>query len=72
MAVHSSSLAWRSHMDRRAWQGYSPWAYAELDITEHAHHTSQANKCMVICFEAIENHHRRLTLPHGKLIAKQF
>ena len=71
MATHSSILAWRIPMDRGAWQGYSPWGHTELDITEHVHQTSPANKCIIICCEAIENHHRRLTLSHSKLIAKK-
>ena len=37
MATHSSILAWRIPMDRRAWPGYSPWACKELDTTEQLH-----------------------------------
>ena len=35
VATHSSSLAWKSPMDRGAWQaGYSPWGRKESDTTE--------------------------------------
>ena len=33
IAMHSSILAWRIPMDRRAW-GYSPWGRKDSDITE--------------------------------------
>ena len=34
MATHSSILAWRISMDRRAWQGYSPWGHKKSDMTD--------------------------------------
>ena len=33
MAAHSSILAWDNPMDRRAWQGYTPWS-ANLDFSQ--------------------------------------
>ena len=35
MATHSSVLAWRTPIDRGAWQGYSPWGHKESNTTEH-------------------------------------
>ena len=34
VATHSSILAWRIHMDREAWQGYSLWGRKGSDTTE--------------------------------------
>ena len=33
-ATHSSILAWRIPMDRRAWLANSPWGHKESDTTE--------------------------------------
>ena len=39
MATHSSILAWRISMDRRAWLG--PWGHKELDTTERQTRATQ-------------------------------
>ena len=39
MAIHSSTLAWKSH-GQRSLIGYSPWGRKESDTTEWLHFTS--------------------------------
>ena len=34
--------------DRRAWRDDSPWSCKELDMTEHAAHTSSQSKLMKV------------------------
>ena len=47
MATHSSVLAWRIPMDRRAWKAIcSPWACTESDTTEVTEHTRTHSMCV--------------------------
>ena len=38
MAIHSSTIAWKSH-GQRSLVGYSSWGHKELDTTERLHFT---------------------------------
>ena len=38
-ATHSSILAWRIPMDKRAWLANSPWGHKESDTTESLTHS---------------------------------
>ena len=38
MAIHSSTIAWKSH-GQRSLVGYSSWGHKELDMTERLHFT---------------------------------
>ena len=39
MAIHSSTIAWKSH-GRRSLVGYGPWGRKESDTTERLHFLS--------------------------------
>ena len=42
MAIHSSTLAWKSH-GQRSLIGYSPWGLKESDTTEQLHFSLSIN-----------------------------
>ena len=46
MAIHSSTLAWKSH-GQRSLIGYSPWGRKESDMTELLAFTKAKNFCLM-------------------------
>ena len=46
MAIHSSTLAWKTH-GQRSLVGYSPWGHKESDMTERLHFTSSLLQLLI-------------------------
>ena len=64
MATHSSILAWRILVDRRAWQADRPRGYKESDTTETKHSTHSK-----VSMEPMNPYERRII--HSALQANQ-